>query len=83
MHYFVNDCFLRSETQLLDDLHLVRDLPATIVQGRYDLVCPPRSAWDLHQAWPGSRLEIVPEAGHSAFEPGIVDALVRATDGYR
>ena len=82
-HYFVNRGFLRSETQLLDDVPRIRHIPATIVQGRYDIVCPARSAWDLHRAWPEADLRIVPDAGHSAFEPGNVHELVSATDRYR
>ena len=53
-----------------------------IVQGRYDIVCPMTSAWDLHKAWPEARLQIVPDAGHSAFEPGIVHELITATDRF-
>jgi proline iminopeptidase len=82
-HYFVNRGFLRSETQLLDDVPRIRHIPATIVQGRYDIVCPATSAWDLHRAWPEAELRIVPDAGHSAFEPGNVHELVSATDRYR
>ena len=82
-HYFVNRGFLRSETQLLDDVPRIRRIPATIVQGRYDVVCPATSAWDLHRAWPEADLRIVPDAGHSAFEPGNVHELVSATDRYR
>jgi proline iminopeptidase len=54
-----------------------------IVQGRYDVVCPPATAWHLHQAWPQARLEMIEDAGHSAFEPGIEAALLRATDQFR
>jgi len=82
-HYFVNRGFLRSETQLLDDVPRIRHVPATIVQGRYDVVCPATSAWDLHRAWPEADLRIVADAGHSAFEPGITHELVLATDRYR
>ncbi len=82
-HYFVNRGFFEHDDQLLRDAHRLRDIPGVIVQGRYDVVCPLRSAWDLHRAWPQAKLEIVPDAGHSAFEPGITDALVRATDGFR
>jgi proline iminopeptidase len=82
-HYFVNRGFLRSESQLLDDVHRIRHIPATIVQGRYDVVCPATSAWDLHRAWPEADLRIVPDAGHSAFEPGNAHELVLATDRYR
>jgi proline iminopeptidase len=82
-HYFVNRGFLRSESQLLDDVPRIRHIPATIVQGRYDVVCPATSAWDLHRAWPEAELAIVPDAGHSAFEAGNAHELVLATDRYR
>ncbi len=82
-HYFVNGGFLRSDAQLLENAGRIRHIPATIVQGRYDVVCPARSAWDLHRGWPEAELQIVPDAGHSAFEPGNIDALLRATDRYR
>ena len=81
-HYFVNRCFLRRERQLLDDVTRIRKIPAIIVQGRYDIICPMRSAWELHRAWPGSELRVVDDAGHSAFEPGIARELVRATDRF-
>ncbi len=82
-HYFVNGGFFEVDGQLLRDVGAIRDIPGVIVQGRYDVVCPMRSAWDLHRAWPESKLIVVPDAGHSANEPGIVDALVRATDRFR
>ena len=82
-HYFVNRGFLRSETQLLDDVARIRHIPTTIVQGRYDVVCPAKSAWDLHRAWPEADFRLVPDAGHSAFEPGNINELVSATDRYR
>lgn len=82
-HYFVNDAFMGSERQLLDGVDTIRHIPAVIVQGRYDVVCPMRSAWDLHRAWPEAELRIVPDAGHSAFEPGNTSALVEATDAFR
>jgi proline iminopeptidase len=81
-HYFVNGCWLR-DGQLLDDVDRIRHIPAVIVQGRYDVVCPVESAWALHRRWPEAKLVIVPDAGHSAMEPGNVDQLVRATDGFR
>jgi proline iminopeptidase len=81
-HYFVNRAFMESEDQLLQGVARIRHLPGVIVQGRYDVVCPVRTAWDLHRAWPEAELRIVPDAGHSAFEPGIVDELVRATDRF-
>jgi proline iminopeptidase len=79
-HYFVNRGFMDSDDQLLRDIELIRHIPAVIVQGRYDIVCPMRSAWDLHRAWPEAELRIVPDAGHSAFEPAITRELVAATD---
>jgi proline iminopeptidase len=77
-HYFVHRCFLR-EGQLLDDVAVIRRIPAVIVQGRYDVICPMRGAWELHRAWPESELRVVPDAGHSAFEAGTARELVRAT----
>ncbi|MCS6800240.1 MAG: prolyl aminopeptidase, partial [Myxococcota bacterium] len=82
-HYFVHGGFFDEEGQLLRDLGRIRHLPAVIVQGRYDVVCPMRSAFELKRAWPEAELIVVPDAGHSAFEPGIADALVRATDRFR
>lgn len=79
-HYFRHNAFL-AHGQLLRDIDRIRHLPGVIVQGRYDIICPPRSAWDLAQAWPEARLEMV-LAGHSATEPAIADALVRATDAF-
>ncbi|WP_051017494.1 prolyl aminopeptidase [Rhodococcus sp. R1101] len=81
-HYFHHRGFF-DEGALLRDAHLLRDIPGVIVQGRYDVVCPARSAYDLHEAWPSSRLHIVDDAGHAATEPGIVHRLVEATDSFR
>jgi proline iminopeptidase len=81
-HYFVNGGFMRSESQLLDDIGRIRHIPSVIVQGRHDVVCPMYTAWDLHRAWPEAELVVVGDAGHSAFEPGITDALVCATDRF-
>jgi len=82
-HYFVNGGFFEQEDQLLRNAGRLRGIPAVIVQGRYDVVCPMRSAWDLHRAWPEADLRIVPDAGHSAFEPGIAHELIEATDRFR
>ncbi len=82
-HYFVNGGFFRSEDQLLRDAPKLAGIPGVIVQGRYDVVCPAVSAWDLHRAWPQSDLRIVPDAGHSAFEAGNTHELVAATDRFR
>jgi len=81
-HYFVNGGFLEHDDQLLRNIDRIRDIPAVIVQGRYDVVCPMRSAWDLHRAWPEADLKIVQDAGHSAFEPGIMHELLEATDRF-
>ncbi len=82
-HYFVNGGFFEVEDQLLRDVARIRSIPGVIVQGRYDVVCPMMSAWDLHLAWPEAALDVVSDAGHSAYEPGIVHALVGATDRFR
>ena len=81
-HYFINGGFLERPGQLLEDVPKIRHIPATIVQGRFDVVCPMRSAWDLHRAWPEADLRIVSDAGHSAFEAGTARELVLATDRY-
>jgi len=78
-HYFINNSFLK-ENQILNDAPKLQNIPGVIVQGRYDLICPLESAWELHQAWPKAEFKIIGDAGHSATEPGIVDALVNATD---
>jgi proline iminopeptidase len=77
-HYFMHDSFLEPD-QILKQAGRLRDIPGVIVHGRYDLVCPLEQAWALHRAWSGAQLQVVPDAGHSALEPGIVDALVTAT----
>jgi proline iminopeptidase len=81
-HYFKHDAWLTEGRGLLDNVRRIRHIPAVIVQGRYDVVCPVKSAWDLHAAWPESKLVIVPDAGHSASEPGTIHELVSATDGF-
>ncbi|MBY0499710.1 MAG: prolyl aminopeptidase [Nitrosomonas sp.] len=81
-HYFSHNIFL-PENALLKNVHKLHNIPATIVQGRYDAVCPIVSADDLHQAWPQAAYIIIDDAGHSAWEPGIQSALVRATDQFK
>ena len=81
-HYFVHDGWLTEGRELLPNIGSIRHIPGVIVQGRYDVVCPAKSAWDLHAAWPESELLIVPDAGHSASEPGIIHELVSATDRF-
>lgn len=81
-HYMIHDGFMEPN-QLLRDLHRITHLPAVIVQGRYDVVCPIASADELAHAWPGAQYQIIPDAGHSSMEPGVRTALVRATDRFR
>jgi proline iminopeptidase len=80
-HYFVNRGFF-DEGQLIRDAGRLASIPGVIVQGRYDMCTPAVTAWDLHRAWPEAEFVMVPDAGHSFDEPGILDALVRATDGF-
>jgi proline iminopeptidase len=81
-HYFVNRGFFQSDGELLERTHRLAAIPGVIVQGRYDVVTPMRSAWDLHKAWPAARLDIVTEAGHTGTEAGLAAALVNATDSF-
>ena len=81
-HYFVNHGFIGAN-EILDNINKIKDIPGIIVQGRYDMICPMESAWDLNQAWPSSELHIVPDAGHASTERGTIDALVRATRIFR
>ncbi len=81
-HYFLNEGFF-SDDQLVRNVGCIAHLPAVIIQGRYDVVCPPLSAYRLHQAWPQARFEMIADAGHSGFEPGITAALVDATENFR
>src|SRR5919202_933476 len=82
-HYFMHNAFFDTDNYLIENVGKIRHIPAVIVQGRYDVVCPMTSAWELHRAWPEAELRVVPDAGHSASEPGIIDALVEATDRLR
>ena len=74
-----------TDGQLLlpENIDKIRRIPAVIIQGRYDLVCPMATAWALHRAWPEATFRLVPDAGHSAFEPGNQRELLDATDAYR
>lgn len=82
-HFFVNKGFFQQDGQLLADAHRLAGIPGTIIQGRYDVVTPAMTAWALHKAWGGAEFVMVPDAGHTGSEPGIADALVRATDRFR
>lgn len=81
-HYFVNHGFFDPQDQLLQNVQKIRHIPGVIVQGRYDVVCPMISAWELHQAWPEAEFIVVPDAGHSMSEPGIRSALIAAIDKF-
>ena len=81
-HYFVNKGFFEREDQLLLNVDKIRHIPAVIVQGRYDVVCPMISAWELHKEWTEAEFIVVPDAGHSMTEPGIQTALIDATDRF-
>lgn len=80
-HYFVNDSFLEAN-QILRDAGRLKGIPGVIVHGRYDVICPIENAWQLSQAWPEAQLRIIGDAGHAASEPGIINALVQATDDF-
>jgi proline iminopeptidase len=77
-HYFTNSCFFESTDFILHNVHRIKDIPGVIIHGRYDVVCALESAWSLHKAWPKSELKIIPNAGHSASEPGICSELLSA-----
>mmetsp|Transcript_49187 Transcript_49187/g.106981 ORF Transcript_49187/g.106981 Transcript_49187/m.106981 type:complete len:428 (-) Transcript_49187:87-1370(-) len=81
-HFFTNLGWFEPADQLLKNIDKIRHIPTVIVQGRYDVVCPMRSAWDLHRAFPEARLEVVPDSGHSGMQPGIVSELVKAADEF-
>ncbi len=82
-HYFRNKAFLNDSQQILPNIDRLKNVPGTIVQGRYDMICPPKSAYSLAKAWKLSRLRIVQKAGHALSEPGISSELVRTMDGLR
>lgn len=78
-HYFVNNCWFEKD-QLVKNVSKIRHIPTWIIHGRYDVVCPVKNAWDLHKAFPESKLQIIPDAGHAYDEPGILEALLNATN---
>jgi proline iminopeptidase len=79
LHYALNHCFI-DDAPILDSIDQLKTIPTTVIHGRYDLVCPLQQSWQLKQAWPEISLRVVPLAGHAAGEPGLIDALVSATD---
>ena len=81
-HYFVHEGFLNPRDQLIRNAHRLAGIPGVVAQGRYDVVTPMFTAWELAKAWPDAKLEIVPDAGHTMTEPGIVDVMVRAAERF-
>ena len=81
-HYFMNNCWLPTENYLIENVDKIRHIPAVIVQGRYDVVCPPTTAYELHSRWPEAELKIAPFSGHSAFEEEITHLLIEATNKF-
>ncbi|MCB0363605.1 MAG: prolyl aminopeptidase, partial [Bdellovibrionales bacterium] len=79
-HYFAHKAFFSTDNWLIENLEKIRHIPCEIVQGRYDIVCPMMSAWELSRAWPESRLHIIPDAGHSAMEQGIRSKLIEIVE---
>ncbi|MGZ3809276.1 MAG: prolyl aminopeptidase [Bacteriovorax sp.] len=79
-HYFINKGFFPEDNYILNNIDKIKDIPTVIVQGRYDVVCPAESAWDLHRALPEAEFHLIADAGHSLSEKGIIDALIKATD---
>lgn len=81
-HYFINRGFFERDDQLIANVGKIRDIPAVIVQGRYDVCTPMKTAWELHKAWPEAEFVVVQDAGHAASEPGIIHHLVEATNKF-
>jgi proline iminopeptidase len=82
-HFFINGCWFESDDQLLRNVGRIRHIPAVLVHGRYDLVCPVKNAFDLHRVWPEAELKIIADAGHAVDEPGILRELVRAVEKFK
>jgi proline iminopeptidase len=80
-HYFVNEGWFE-EGQLIRNAHRLKGIPGVIIQGRYDIATPPKTAWELHKAWPEAQFIMVPDAGHAVSEPGITHHLIEATDAF-
>lgn len=81
-HYFINKGWFDTENQLIENIDKIRSIPAVIVQGRYDVVCPMKTAWELSKAWPEAEMIIAPSSGHTAFEKEITHALISATNKF-
>lgn len=81
-HYFYNKGFFKDENQILNNIHLIKNIPSVIVQGRYDVVCPVQTAWELHKKWPEADFHLIGDAGHSIQEPGIKSKLIEYTEKF-
>jgi len=81
LHYLSNNGFIDGQ-KILDHIDVIRQVPTKIIQGRYDMVCPPYTAYELHKAWPEAEFTMIPDAGHSAMEPGIISALMSAVKSF-
>lgn len=82
-HYFFNNCFFQRDCWILENVHRIKDIPGIIIQGEKDQICPKENAFKLHLAWPRSTINLIPEAGHAADEPGIEKALIDATEYFQ
>lgn len=82
-HYFINKAFFKTDNYLLENVHKISHLPCVIVHGRYDVVCPAKNAWELHKAWPQSKLYFIADSGHSVMEKGITDKVIQATEDFK
>ena len=82
-HYFTNNAFFKTNNWILENIQKIRHIPGVIIQGRYDVVCPARSAWDLHKAWPEAKITFIADAGHAAAETGTRSALIKATESFK
>jgi proline iminopeptidase len=82
-HYFTHGCWFQNDNQLIDNVAKIRHIPAVIVHGRYDVVCPVKNAFDLHAAWPEAELNVIPDAGHAFDEPGTLRALMAAVEKFK
>jgi proline iminopeptidase len=78
----MNKGWFKTENQIIESIDIIRSIPAVIVQGRYDVVCPMKTAWELSEAWPEAELIVAPGSGHTAFEKEITHALISATDKF-
>ena len=82
-HYFTHGCWFRTDNQLIEDVNKIRHIPAVIIHGRYDVVCPVKNAFDLHAKWPEADLKVIADAGHAFNEPGILNALIESVEKFK